>query len=333
VKPKVALTLFFILLFIPLSLASVEPQQFPFGIGSSYYESGPNWEKHYWTAYVVSDSDVCSGNYYTGGCIYFDKDMNPNTCQVVVTNTYSPYAGTGSIYAKGLRYCCFRININKDLANKCCYAIPGGLWLSSRGTECQINKAADGYLYVETCPTSCPSGYQTREYVGCEGNDKKKYAIYQVSYQLVKTDTDCYCKESKNLVGYDYEKVEAPSPQCYKTYKGCVNKQKVWEENCKYYAVVNCQVVKTDEKTVGYTENVECCSNSDCPKISIPNGWKEGTCQNFVCSYTVHCLEGYELVNGECRPKIYPPQPPPFDWLMQIFQAIINFFKSLFGFK
>jgi len=28
---------------------------------------------------------------------------------------------------------------------------------------------------------------------------------------------------------------------------------------------------------------------------------------------------------------VQPPQPPPLDWLMQIFQAIINFFKKLFG--
>jgi len=182
------------------------------------------------------------------------------------------------------------------------------------------------------CTLQCPTTtWETREYVGCENNDNKKYAVYQHYYRLVLPD--CYCKEEKVLLRYEYEKVTAPSSQCTKTYKGCVNKQKVWEETCTYYGVVNCQVVKVDEKTVGYTENVDCCSDSDCPKVSIPNGWKEGTCQNFSCSYTIHCLEGYELVNGECRPKIYPPQPPSWQWLVQIFQAIIDFFKSLFGFK
>jgi hypothetical protein len=207
------------------------------------------------------------------------------------------------------------------------------------------NSNADWTIDGYKCP-QCTEGW-TNEY-RCYGQTmvQRKYQRTDCSYEW-RNWQDC-SSQNQCINGNDWRQyyclnggcnaysdtiITPPDPSCSTNYIGCSNKAKIYNKTCIYYGVSNCKVVETSRQTTSYTEPVVCCVDSDCPTESIPNGRKEGKCVNFDCSYTIYCNQGFVLQNGQCIAQITPPSPPSLSIFQTIFQAIINFFKWLFGLK
>ena len=143
-------------------------------------------------------------------------------------------------------------------------------------------------------------------------NPKLVYTKYYTKGDKISKTSKIHCNSETDwyIDTYRFDEYEiSGTPSCptgniKRVYVDCINKQKVYDVYKITYTPSSCTekpyCIKSEEFQRKDYEDVECCVSQDCPRIDIPNGYKEGICSNFKCEYVVHCYPGYKEENGMC---------------------------------